>query len=216
MRGGRVRVMVTIPAELYDAARAAARGEAVRVNTFIVSAVAEMVRDRAYCTPRAVGRRVSASVALPRLLYDRVRELVDRGVYPSISAVVTAALARRLGACGPSAEPREWATLPCGFVDTSSGWGRVVEFVKCALKVLARGARGTAVAFNVRWLCRWLLHADGHCPVLWMADAIYRAVEEVAGQCVVAHYKKPLRRGSRVHRVILDVRCLRERLGGGP
>ena len=90
-----------------------------------------------------------------------------------------------------------------------------MEFVECALRALAGRARGTVATFHVRWLCKWLLRADRDCPALWMADAIYRAVEEVARECVVEHVKKPLRRGSAVHRLILDVQCLRERLCNG-
>jgi len=204
---GRVKVSVTVPRAVLDAARTVARGQLTRLNSLAVSALAELAARGVPCRAPN-GERVTYIFSLPSPLLEKVRRMVDAGLYSSISEAVSAALAWRVGMCGSASAPRGRPLSPCGAVDASSSWERVREFVACAVRLLAERARGRVVSVGVRQLCKLANGGGESCKIAYMADAVLDAVRELYGDCVVEVW--PRRRGGRA--VLLDRECLSRRL----
>jgi len=204
------RVLADVPAAWRDAVRAAApRG----MSQYVADAVAEMLASGELCiAPPLNGDVVDMAVYLPGHIYDELQRLVERGVYASVSEAVRGAIARRLGLCRrvvphPPVSARSGAAWgPCNSVDFND-WGKTVELVKCVLRRLLLAARGRVVTFNLRKLCGVVTGwHKGNCVHVVYSTSVYAAVEEAAGDCVVARRRRA---------VVLNVECLRERLCGG-
>jgi len=208
------RVIADVPAEWKDVVRAAAGGN---MSRWVVGAVAEMLAAGELCiAPPLSGDAAELAVYLPDHVYGELSRLVERGAYASVSDAVRGAIARRLGMCRRVVPYSLYSARgdavwrPCG-VDFHD-WAKTVEFAKCALRWLLRAARGRVVHFNMRQLCAVLTgEYRGNCIATTYAAAVYEAVREVAGDCVVAERRRAAE-GAKRHTLVLDVQCLRGRV----
>jgi len=213
----RRRVIADVPAGWKDAVRGAAGGN---MSRWVAGAIAEMLATGELCiAPPLNGAVADMAIYLPDHLYAELSRLVERGVYATLSDAVRGAIARRLGMCRRVVPYSLYSARgdavwrPCGPVDFHD-WAKTVEFVKCALRWLLRLARGRVVHFNMRQLCAALTGVyRGNCIATTYAAAVYEAVREVAGDCVVAERRKDAE-GAKRHTLVLDVACLRGRVCG--
>jgi len=181
------------------------------ISAFLTRALADMLASGKLCVVKRHGGDVTDVTAyVPDWLYEEVLSLVKSGVYKTKSGVLTGAVAKKLG-------------LPCDSVvkyhaAVAGGAGgnrvnfadfdNVRRFVARVLAQLADAARGAVVHFDMRQACRVLSGSwHGNCLPPAHSAIVYRAVEDLAGDCVVADM-----RVSNGRKLIIDRHCLEERL----
>jgi len=196
------------------------RGEYFSMAEFIRRAVEELLESGEFCHARKEGGAV-LFVTLPAPLYERLKELVRRGVYGTVGAAIRAAIARKLGEpCDASPPQRRRRRADRGAVparcriDLLGGWEEVKMGVACLLRRILAGVRGSVVAVSATKLFKALNGSkpgNGNLPPTYGA-LLLAAAEEVAGECVVGHIRRTKAKGRKRRVIVIDAKCLKQKL----